>query len=53
LQAVLGIIRQGVQVRDFLDINNQLQEPAPFPKLHNEVRPACQYARLRALGCQQ
>jgi len=53
LQAVLGTIRQGVQVWDFLDINNQLQVPAPFPKLHNEVRPAGQYARLRALGCQQ
>jgi hypothetical protein len=53
LQAVLGTIRQGIQVWDFLDINDQLQVPAPFPKLHNEVRPAGQCARLRALGCQQ
>ena len=51
LQAVLGIIRQHVHIRDFFDINNELQVPAPFPKLHNEVRPARQYARLRALGC--
>ena len=53
LQAVLGTVRQSVHVWDFLDINNQLQVSTSFPKLHNEVCPAGQYARLRALGCQQ
>jgi hypothetical protein len=53
LQAILRIIRQHIHIRDFFDINNELQVPAPFPKLHNEVRPARQYARLRALSCQQ
>jgi hypothetical protein len=51
LQAVLGTIRQRIQIWDFLDIYNQLQVPTPFPKLHNEICPTRQYACLRALGC--